>query len=173
MHFVGGLPVGRACIPAKIASRFVNLFRSGTAGQFLMKNTVISKKQMRDSLSDDSFLEWLVDSFLVQHFPEAFCVDRSMLIDMHANGLRYARHFGFMERGDQTQFLALMNDVGPDFWRFPGFWDVISRTDLTPDSRISMVYDTVSGAQFETAVMQQDALYWFPHQVENHPLGMT
>ncbi|MFK7836908.1 MAG: hypothetical protein AB8B60_11850 [Sulfitobacter sp.] len=128
---------------------------------------------MRGALPDDRYLEWFVDTFLGEHFPEAFCVDRAMLLDMHANGLRYARHFGFVERPDQTHFLALMNDIGPDFWRFPGFSDIINQQDLAPDRRISLVYADVTGAQFEVAVMQQDPLYWFPHQVQNHVLGMS
>ena len=138
-----------------------------------MKLPKISKKEKRSGQSDTQFLEWFVDSFLAKHFPEAFCVDRSMLLSMHAHGLRYARHFGFQERPDQTQFLALMNDVGPDFWRFEGFREAMERTDLTPDQRIDQVYASVSGEQFEAAVMGQDGLYWFPHQVENHVLGMS
>ena len=138
-----------------------------------MKSPVFSKTQKRAGQTDASFLTWFVDSFLPKHFPEAMVVDRPMLLAMHETGLRYARHFGFEDRADQTQFLALMNDVGPDFWRFDGFREAIGAKDKSPDERISLVYDTVTGAQFETALMEQEPLYWFAHQVSDHALGMS
>lgn len=128
---------------------------------------------MKAGQTDEGFVTWFVDEFLPEHFPEAFNgVSRRALYKMHTNGLKYARHFGFEQREDQGQFLALMNDVGPDFWRFDGFKQAIVRSDLTPKQRISLIYETVTDDQFSDALFGQDPLYWFPHQISPHPLGI-
>ena len=128
--------------------------------------------QVHGTVDDKRFVAWFVDDFMTEHFPEAFeRVERKALLSMTRNGIRYARHFGFAKREEQTHFLALMNDVGPDFWRFPGFQEIISNQVAPPMKRIDEVYGRVTGAQFEAALNGSDPNYWFPHLVEDHVLG--
>jgi len=123
-----------------------------------------TNEQMMAAMEDDAdFIEWFVEEFLTEFFPEAFeGIERELLYLMTDNGLIYARRFGFTQRDDQVQFLALMNEVGPDFWRFPGFKEVIEDKDLTPDQRVKKIYETVTGEQFADAAFDSDADYWLP-----------
>lgn len=132
-----------------------------------------NQDQVLASVEDPRFIEWFVDDFMTEHFPEAFQgVSRRALLAMTENGLKYARHFGFGKRDEQTHFLALMNDVGPDFWRFDGFREIIGNQVLQPMARIDQVYERVTGPEFEAALTGSEPNYWFPHLIEDHPLGI-
>lgn len=85
---------------------------------------------------------------------------------MVANGQRYAREFGFKDPEAQAHFITLMWEIGPNFYTFPGFNHVLSRTDVYEMDKIDLLFDgTVTDEQAVEAIMNPDDRYWFRENI--------
>lgn len=89
----------------------------------------------------DEFVAWFVDEFTpwnIDNWVNELSADARKRFT--ANGVRYANYFGFTRNDLVAQFLYLMWTVGPDFWRFPGFAEVIAHRDWSQERRIDAFF---------------------------------
>lgn len=122
-------------------------------------------------MTREAYLDWFTGEFMVENL-------RGWLEDLGsetcrrftANGIRYARHFHITRDDLVAQFLFMMWAVGPDFWRFPGFSDVLSRHDLPEASRIDALFKVPEG-QAARAIEETNMDYWYPKLIEGNVIG--
>ena len=136
----------------------------------------ISKAQMQDGVykDDQSYAEWYVHSFMTEHFPEAIEITGEYdLIRMSLTGIKYARHFRFCTRNQQGMFLTIMNSFGPDFWRFPGFDEIIYDDARSPEKKFEDIFETLTQEQKNAAAFNADSDFWFDHLVPDNPFTVS
>lgn len=132
----------------------------------------MTTRQMQGpNVPPEEFLDWFVGEFMVENL-------RGWIEDLgpdtcrrfSANGVRYANHFGITRDDLVAQFLFLMWSVGPDFWRFPGFADVLARRDLSEEDRIDALF-AVPDHLAAVAIEQTNMDYWHPGLIDDNVIG--
>lgn len=129
----------------------------------------ISKDQLEELRQDDAiFTKWYIDTIMKNYFPQYyFSVSDEGKREMVLNGRRYAREHGLETAEAQGHFLGLMWDIGANFYLFPGFRDVLKRTDLEGMEKINLLFDGgVTDAHSRAAINGSDDSYWYREDVE-------
>lgn len=118
--------------------------------------------------SDARFVDWYVEDFMKSHLPQFyFSVSDTGKREMVLNGRTYAREFGLNDPEAQAHFITLMWEIGPNFYTFPGFSDVLSRSDLAEMDKIDCLFDgTVTEDQAVKAIMNPDDRYWYRENID-------
>lgn len=109
------------------------------------------------------FVEWYVEEIMQSYFPEMyFSLTDEGKREMIGNARRYALEHGMETAEAQGHFIGLMWDVGPNFYLFPGFKEVLARDDLQGMEKIELIFKpgTISRAQSAAAVAGADERYW-------------
>lgn len=127
----------------------------------------ITEEQMRAFGSNDAdFADWFVNDYMRTEMPEYLDIRAGNLKKMVLNGRRYAEGFGLDDVEAQVHFVTLMFKVGPDFFRFDGFAEILSQTERPPLERIEAIYNDVTSQQAEEALRKSDSRYWYPELVD-------
>lgn len=125
----------------------------------------ISQEQLRKAHvgTDTAFAEWFVEDIMKTWLPQYyFSVSDTGKREMVKNGRRYAIGFGLDDPQAQAHFVSLMWEIGPNFYVFPGFSDVLQRADIKNMEKIDLLFDgTVTEAQAVKAIMNPDDRYWY------------
>lgn len=132
----------------------------------------ITTEQMQGpGMPRDEYVDWFVDEFMVENLNDwVEAMGRDACRRFTNNGVRYANYFGITRDDLVAQFLYLMWSVGPDFWRFPGFSDVLARRELTQEQRINALFE-VPEDQAATAIENANLDYWHPGLIEGNVIG--
>jgi hypothetical protein len=123
-------------------------------------------RQMLASIEDDAdFAEWYVEDFMRHHLQNYyFEISDSGKREMTLQGREYARSFGFSDPRAQAHFVTLMWQIGPNFFTFPGFRDVVRDPRLTDLEKVDAIYK-VPKEQAVLAIMNPDDRYWYPYML--------
>lgn len=123
----------------------------------------LSTELMYATVSEDKpFAEWYVTKFMPAHVPEfAYAISEEGKREMVLQGRRYAERFGIRDVPSQYHFITLMWKVGPNFFEFPGFREILKDSKLTGPEKINRLYET-PGEQAVEAIMCADDRYWYP-----------
>ncbi|MBL3587614.1 hypothetical protein JMM61_20060 [Rhodovulum sulfidophilum] len=119
-------------------------------------------------MGETAFLDWFVGEFMVENLSgwiDDMGTQTCRLFS--ANGRRYAHHFGIRRDDLVAQFLYLMWAVGPNFWRFPGFAEVLARRDLSEAAKIDALFE-VPDKLAARAITEANMDYWMPNLIENN-----
>ena len=132
---------------------------------------ITQKQMLSPPMSEDAFLTWFVGEFMADELPMWIeDLGTTTCRVFSANGRRYAHHFGIRRDDLVAQFLFLMWTVGPDFWRFPGFADVLQRRDLDETTRVDALF-AVPDHLAEAAITGTNMDYWMPGLIEGNVIS--
>lgn len=84
--------------------------------------------------------------------------------EMVLNGRRYAQARGLEDPQSQAHFITLMWQIGANFFLQPGFEEIFADRTLISNQKIDRCYK-VPKDQGVNAVMNADAVYWYPEMV--------
>lgn len=125
----------------------------------------ISSQQMADGYvgTDETYAEWYIEEVMRSHQPDMYhALTPQGRIDRVLRGRELARQHGLTHPEAQAYFIAMMFDIGPDFYRFDGFSDALARTDLDEVTRARQFLDgTVTDAQAVHAITHSSEKYWW------------
>ncbi len=124
---------------------------------------IISPAQMQQQyLSDETdFIQWYSDDYLPEYLPDiAQAFPPEKLKEMVKYGRNQAIQQGFNDPANQVQFVTLMWQLGPDFYDFPGFKEIINADQTTETERIDKLYQ-VNSTQWDNAMQNSHPHYWF------------
>lgn len=126
-------------------------------------NLKLTSSQMRDPVmkTDQGFANWFVDEWMPEYLPDYMTgQSREMLIDMTLSARGYARHFGIHDVDSQLAFVLLCWDMGPGFFLFPGFQEIVRNPDLTGPQKIDAIERVDEDLAVE-AFIGRNSSHWF------------
>jgi len=129
----------------------------------------VSENQLEDMRRDDGvFAEWYIEKIMKNYLPQYyFSVSDEGKTEMVLNGRRFAREHGLNTAEAQGHFLSLMWDIGANFYLFPGFRDVLKRSDIEEMEKINLLFEGgVTDTQSRAAISGSDDSYWYREDVE-------
>lgn len=124
----------------------------------------LRREQLEAIQQDDTiFVEWYVEDIMKQFFAHLyFSLTAAGKREMVLNGRRWARAYGLSTAEAQGHFISLMWDIGPNFHQFPGFRDILERTNIVEMEKIDLIYsDNITHAQSQAALQGADDSYWY------------
>ncbi|MFA5983579.1 MAG: hypothetical protein WC782_06155 [Methylococcaceae bacterium] len=103
---------------------------------------VIKDHQLTAPIANESgFVNWFVDTFMPGFLDEFHdTIARDILIKRTRYGRNKALSFGFKDPISHTHFVWLMWEIGPDFFTFPGFKEIVEDTTKPEMQRIDAFY---------------------------------
>ena len=132
----------------------------------------ITSKQMAEGYigSDEAYVTWYIEDVMQPHHAELYHVlTPEGRRDRVQRGLDLARQHGLTHPEAQAYFIAMMFDIGPDFYRFAGFKEALARTDLPETERVHQFLDgTVTQDQAVHAIMHSSEKYWWQDPEVSH-----
>jgi len=101
----------------------------------------ITQSQLTARLTQpDAFAAWFVDDLMEEELPlHKDEQPRDMLIEMVMNGIGVAEKIGIHKRESQTQFIALMFDLGP-FFMHDGIREIFLSSELSEEAKLDRFY---------------------------------
>jgi hypothetical protein len=91
--------------------------------------------------SEDDFANWFVEEFMPDFLTDFYdTIDYATLIKRARYGRKMAISSGFKDPVSHTHFVYLMWEIGPDFFTFPGFKDIMADTAKPEKQRIDALY---------------------------------
>lgn len=124
----------------------------------------IRPEQVEGLQADDKlFVGWYVEIIMKNYFAHLyFSLTDEGKKEMVLNGRRCAKAHGLRTAEAQGHFISLMWDIGPNFYLFPGFREILARTDIVEMEKIDMLYsDAITPEQAQTAITGADDSYWY------------
>jgi len=124
-----------------------------------------------DIADEQGFADWYVDTFMPEHLA-VFCdeLPRHVRRERVIYGRNKAIEFGFTDPVHQTHFVTLMWDIGPNFYTFPGYKEIVEAIDEPAEKRIDRLYEDLSWEQEKAAILGADEKVWYPNQ-DQTPAG--
>ncbi|MEJ6404348.1 hypothetical protein [Yoonia sp. 2307UL14-13] len=100
------------------------------------------------------------------HLPEQFySLSDEGKREMVVNGRRYAESRDLTDPQSQAHFITLMWQIGANFFIQKGFAEIFADDALTGPQKIDRCYD-VPKESAVAAIMNADAVYWYPDMVK-------
>ena len=119
------------------------------------------QQQFLRILTEDGFVAWYVTEFMPDNLPQFHeALPEERLAAMVRAGHRTALGQGLSEPDAIAHFVTLMWLVGPNFRDFPGFREVLARTDLSDRQRIQALYQVDSDLAATAIVHADDGAWW-------------
>lgn len=123
-------------------------------------------------MDDVAFSEWFVDEIMpLIHASERRELTRVECLRNTKSARRYIRHFGFALTSDQAQVMSLMWGLGPNFFEFPPFREILSDDRMVPGDKVEALW-TASDDEMARALESADMRYWDPRLVPGNILGL-
>ena len=125
---------------------------------------IIRDDQLTLDIADEQgFADWYTDTFMPKHLP-LFCeeLSREVRIARVIYGRNQAIAHGFHDPVNQTHFVTLMWDIGPNFYTFPGYKEIAEATADPESLRIDRLYDDITEEQDKAATEGADETAWNP-----------
>lgn len=123
---------------------------------------IITDDQLTLSIaSEQGFANWYVDTFMPEHLT-VFCdeVSREVRKQRVIYGRKQALAHGFTTPINHTHFVTLMWDIGPNFYFFPGYKEIVEATTEDENVRIDRLYNDVTEEQDHEATWGADEAGW-------------
>ncbi|MBT0957821.1 hypothetical protein IV417_10505 [Alphaproteobacteria bacterium KMM 3653] len=134
---------------------------------------VLTKEQRQGPpLSDVAFAEWFVDEIM----PEMHAVERRALKRVEClrkvkSARAYIQHFGFSVTSHQGQVMSLMWILGPNFFEFSPFREILADRATPPAVKVEKLWQ-VEDEAMQYAEDHCDDRYWYPRLVAGNILGL-
>lgn len=130
----------------------------------------ITEIQQYSSLADDArFADWYVSSFIPSFLPEVDTqISDAGKREMTLQARRYAEQFQINDIPSQYHFATLMWNVGPNFFTFPGFKEILQNEQLNGPEKIDQCYDLPAHIAGD-AITGADDRWWYPELVQLIP----
>jgi len=115
---------------------------------------IIRDDQLTLPISNEAgFVKWYVEKFMPELMP-IFCeeVSESIRRKRVTNGRELAIKYGFLDPNSQTHFVTFLWEIGPKFYAFKGYKDIIENTQQSTRTKIQQLYDEITEAQEEKAI---------------------
>jgi hypothetical protein len=98
---------------------------------------------------------------VAEHAEVVSGIPEPLLMEMVESGIARARGYGMRKEASLTSFVSLMFAVAPNFDQQKTINRVLSRADILPDERISLL-DGISERHWKEARNGYDERAWFP-----------
>ena len=123
-------------------------------------------------LSDVAFSEWFVDEIMpLIHASERRELTRVECLRNTKSARRYVTHFGFELTSDQAQVMSLIWGLGPNFFEFSPFREILNDDRLSPGEKVDAFW-AASDDDMARAFEGCDMRYWEPRLVAGNVLGL-
>jgi hypothetical protein len=123
-------------------------------------------------LSDVVFAEWFVDEIMPDMHPVPRReLSRVQCLRQVKSARAYITHFGFTLTSHQGQIMSLMWMLGPNFFEFRPFSDILASQSLTPAQKVDALWAADDDAM-QRAEDGCDDRYWYPRLVQGNILGL-
>lgn len=113
--------------------------------------------------NETSFVEWYVTVFMPKFMP-IYCKEVSKTIREKrvAYGRKLAISYGFSDPTSQAHFVTFMWEIGPIFYTFPGYKEIIEATEQPIRMRIDRLYDEITEEQEDAVIKGYNPKDWQP-----------
>lgn len=110
--------------------------------------------------NEQGFVNWFIDHFMPEFLDDFHTrISRDILVQCVRFGRNKAISFGFKDPVSHTHFVYLMWEIGPDFFTFPGFKEIVEYNNGPESQRIDALYQ-VPDKQDKAAMFGSDWNLW-------------
>jgi hypothetical protein len=103
--------------------------------------------------NEQGFVDWYVNKFMPKFMP-VICQEISETTRKARvrKGRALAIAYGFLDPKSQAHFVTFLWEMGPKFYTFSGYKEIIENTKQSMPNRIERLYDEITEAEEEKAI---------------------